>query len=195
MTDLEKAKATQLANIEKRCGKSLNELCQLLKASGLVKHGELLAHLKQTLAMGHGDANAMVHYYFAQTTPATAASNDTSAATSDADPLDAIYTGPKAALRPIHEAFMQMMAGWGEFERAPKKTYVSLRRKKQFAMLGPASQSRVELGLNMKGVAATDRLIEQAAGGMCQYKVKISTVSEIDAELMAWVRIAFDSAA
>ena len=193
MTDLEKAKATQLANIEKRSGKNLHELCQLLKATGLVKHGELLAHLKQTLAMGHGDANAMVHYYFGQATPD--ASGATAVATSAADPLDAIYTGPKAALRPIHEAFMHMIDGWGEFERAPKKTYISLRRKKQFAMLGPASQTRVELGLNMKGVPATERLIEQAAGGMCQYKVKISTVSEIDAELMAWVRIAFDSAA
>jgi Domain of unknown function (DUF5655)/Domain of unknown function (DUF4287) len=189
MTDPDKAVATQLANIEKRSGKSLNELCQILKATGLVKHGELLAHLKQTLAMGHGDANAMVHYYSAQANPAPASETDAE------DPLDAIYTGPKAALRPIHEAFMQIVDGWGEFERAPKKTYISLRRKKQFAMLGPASQTRVELGLNMKGVPGTERLLEQAAGGMCQYKVKISAVSEIDAELMAWVRIAFDSAA
>jgi hypothetical protein len=63
----------------------------------------------------------------------------------------------------------------GAFEIAPKKSYLSLRRKKQFAMIGPATNTRVEVGLNMKGVAATARLIEMPSGGMCQYKVTLHT--------------------
>lgn len=61
MADLDKALATQLANIEKRTGKSLAELTAIVKSSGLSKHGELVAMLKSTLGMGHGDANTLVH--------------------------------------------------------------------------------------------------------------------------------------
>ena len=76
----------------------------------------------------------------------------------------------------------------------PKKGYLSLRRKKQFAMLGPASKGRVEVGLNMKGVQGTERLQEMSPGGMCQYKVFLADPAEVDAELVSWIRQAYDSA-
>jgi len=76
------------------------------------------------------------------------------------DVVAALYTGPKAALRPIHDALMARINAFGEFETSPKKSYVSLRRKKQFAMLGPATSTRVELGLNIKSLPANDCLVE-----------------------------------
>jgi hypothetical protein len=82
----------------------------------------------------------------------------------------------------------------GPFEIAPKKGYLSLRRKKQFATIGPATNTRVEVGLNMKGVPATDRLEEMPAQSMCQYKVRVTGVADVDAELIAWVRQAYESA-
>ena len=89
---------------------------------------------------------------------------------------------------------MQAIEKFGEFETAPKKTYLSLRRKKQFAMIGPATNSRVEVGLNVKDVAATARLEAQPAGGMCQYRVKVTAIDQVDAELLGWIRQAFDGA-
>ena len=82
----------------------------------------------------------------------------------------------------------------GAFEVAPKKSYLSLRRKKQFAMIGPATNTRVEVGLNMKDVAATARLVELPRGGMCQYNVNLTDVGEVDAELLAWIKRAYESA-
>jgi hypothetical protein len=108
--------------------------------------------------------------------------------------LDEIYAGPKAALRPIHDKLMTAIDAFGPFEIAPKKGYVSLRRKKQFAMIGPATNTRLEVGLNMKDVAGTDRLAALPPGGMCQYKVKVTEASEVDAALVAWVRRAYDQA-
>ena len=108
--------------------------------------------------------------------------------------LDGIYTGGKAHLRPIHEKLMAAIGSFGEFEIAPKKGYVSLRRKKQFATIGPASQTRIEVGLNMKGLPGTDRLLAQPPGGMCQYKVNVTDAAQADAELVAWIRTAYDSA-
>jgi len=190
MGTVDAAIATQLANIEKRTGKSLTQLVKLVKESGLTKHGEIRDHLKTTLGLGYGDANTLTHHALkAGDVPAAAASG-----VSPDDVVAALYTGPKAALRPIHDALMAKINAFGAFETSPKKTYVSLRRKKQFAMLGPATNTRVELGLNIKSLPANDRLVEQAAGGMCNYKVKLTTVGDVNAELVKWVRAAFDAA-
>lgn len=178
--DLEKAIATQLLNIEKKAGKSIAELSELVASSGLEKHGEHVAWAKQNLGLGHGDANALVK-----------SMNQPSAV----DPLDEIYVGPKAALRPIHDAVMSEISKWGDFEVHPKKGYVALRRKKQFAMLGPATNTRVELGLNSKSLEGSERLEPQAAGGMCQFKVKLTDVSQVDQELFGWLRSCFDASA
>lgn len=192
MTDLDKALATQLANIQQRTGKSLDELARLIQESGLTKHGELVSMLKTTLGMGHGDANTLVHVVkkggAGSAEPAPAASGN------ETDMLSALYVGPKAALRPIHDAVLAMLNELGAYEAAPKKTYVSYRRKKQFCMVGPATNMRVEVGLNMKGVDATDRLEALPPSQMCQYKVRITDVAQVDAELRGWLELAFAAA-
>jgi hypothetical protein len=90
---------------------------------------------------------------------------------------------------------MAAIEPFGPFDIAPKKTYLSLRRRKQFAMVGPATNTRVEVGLNMKGVAGTSRLEALPPGGMCQYKVRLTGPAEVDHELVAWIRRAYDESA
>ncbi len=182
--DIDKAIETQLVNIEKRIGKTLAELEAIVRQSPFTKHSDLVAMLKTDLGMGHGDANTIVHYAKKADAPAPASG----------DVLDQIYTGTRAPLRPIHDALMAAIEKFGAFEIAPKKGYVSLRGKKQFAMIGPASNTQVEIGLNMKGVKGTARLVEQKAGGMCQYKVRVAGQTEIDAQLIDWIRTAYDAA-
>ena len=145
--DIDKATATQLANIEKRTGKTLAQLEKFINASKLTKHGEIVALLKSDLGMGHGDAKTLVHV--------TKKAADAASGPGAGDVLDVIYTGPKAHLRPVHDALMKAIDKFGPFEIAPKKGYVSLRGKKQFAMIGPATNTQVEIGLNMKGVKGT----------------------------------------
>jgi hypothetical protein len=171
--------ATQLANIEKRTGKTLDELTRTLKASGLSKHGELRDYLKREFAMGHGDANLLVHLALQSDGASAAADKSTS------EVLDGIYTGPKASLRPVHDAVMAAVEKLGAFEIVPKKGYVSLRRKKQFAMVGPATRTSVEIGLNAKGLPADPRLVVVPPGAMCNYKVRVSTADEVDATCKA----------
>jgi len=190
MADMDKAIATQLANIEKRTGKSLAELAKIVKGSGLAKHGELVAMLKTTLGMGHGDANTLVHTVLKSDGQSAAAA----AGVSGDQVLDGLYVGPKAALRPIHDKVLAAMKQMGVFEEAPKKTYVSYRRKKQFAMVGPATNTRVEVGLNVKGLPASPRLLDQGAGKMCNYVVRLTDAKEVDGELLGWIRAAYESA-
>lgn len=188
MSSLDKARDTQLRNIEAKTGKSLDQLRTLLAASGFTKHGELRSFTMEKLGLGYGDANTLVHLALASDGQSAAAGKP------DEDVLAGIYADRKAALRPIHDALMAAINRFGEFEIAPKKGYVSLRRKKQFAMIGPGSATRVDVGLNMKDVAATDRLLAEKPGGMCQYKVKLASASEVDAELIGWIRRAYEAA-
>ncbi len=190
MVDLDKALATQLENIQKRTGKSLDELAAIVKGSGLTKHGELVALLKTTLDMGHGDANTLVHTVLKSDGQAAAAAQGLSST----EVLDGLYAGPKAALRPIHDKLLEAIRGLGDWEAAPKKTYVSYRRKKQFAMIGPATNTRVEVGLNVKDLPSAERLAPLPPGQMCNYKVRLADASEVDAELIGWIRTAYDAA-
>lgn len=190
MSVVDKAVQTQLTNIQSKTGKSLDELHALLQQSGLAKHSEIRAMFQRELGLGYGDANMI-----AQVLRKTDAEGTTSAqAETPDDGVNALYTGAKAGLRPIHDRLMAEIAQLGAFEIAPKKGYLSLRRKKQFAMIGPATNTRIEVGLNMKGVEATTRLAEMPSGGMCNYKVKVTDVAEVDAELMAWIKRAYESA-
>ena len=183
---MDKALQTQLANIEKRTGKTIDELTRFIKTSGLTKHGEVRDWLKEELSLGHGDANTLAHVAF-KSSPAV-----TDEAESPTGAADRIYTGSKAGLRPIHDAVMTAVGQFGDFEVAPKKPYLSLRRKKQFAMVGPATNTRVEVGLNMKGVPATSRLEALPPGGMCQYRVRLAETGDVDKELLGWIRRAYD---
>jgi len=185
MADPQAALATQLRNIEAKTGQTLAQWRAVIARSGLAKHGEVRAMLIERHGLGYGDANTLAHAARADPTPAGAAAGD---------PLDAIYSGNKAALRPLHELVMGTIKGFGDFEIAPKKAYLSLRRKKQFAMLGPATQTQIELGLNAKGLTADPRLKALPPGGMCQYTVRLSAASEVDAKLVGWLRTAFDAA-
>jgi hypothetical protein len=177
-------------NIQAKTGKSLPELAALIQASGLTKHGEIRTMLMQELGLGYGDANTLIHV-IKQSDGERAAE---AAGLSEEGVLDGIYTGPRSALRPIHDRLMAAIVDFGAFETVPKKGYVSLRRKKQFAMLGPATNTRFELGLNAKGLPADPRLLDQPAGSMCNYKVRLTDADQVDEELIAWARQAYDSA-
>jgi hypothetical protein len=83
---------------------------------------------------------------------------------------------------------------FGAFDEAPKKTYISLRRKKQFAMVGPATKDSVEIGLNAKNLEPNARLKVLPPGGMCNATTRITDSSELDATLVGWLRRAYDAA-
>jgi hypothetical protein len=187
--DVAQAKLNHLNNIAARTGKSPAELAAVVKKSGLAKHGEVIAMLKEKFKIGHGDANAIAHYAKSLDSAGVPPAAETPAAATDA-----IYFGPKAALRPIHDAVMAAIAKFGGFEVAPKKGYLSLRRAKQFAMIGPGTKTRVDIGINLKGEKGTKRFVEQPQPAMCQFKVGLTDVAEVDKELLSWLRKAYDAA-
>lgn len=192
MADPNAAVITQLNNIQAKTGKTIAELQAAVAASGAAKHGEKRSWLMEQFKLGHGDANTVVHF-MDKPLPVLGAAPTAPAETGDA--LAAIYAGKKAALLPLHEAVMAEISRLGAFEIAPKKTYLSLRRSKQFAMVGPATVGEIEIGLNCKSLEAHPRLKLLPPGQMCQATTRLSETAQIDATLQAWLKAAYEAAA
>lgn len=186
MSTPEQARATQLRNIEAKTGQTLAVLRTAIAGSGKVKHGEIRSWLMATYGLGYGDANGLAH---------AAAEDPMGDATPSTDvALGEIYSGKRAHLRAVHDAMIAAITAFGPFEIAPKKGYVALRRKKQFAMLGPKTAERVDLGINLKADIASDRIVAQKPGGMCQFVVALRDAGDVDAEVVAALKQAFDAA-
>jgi hypothetical protein len=187
MASPEELAATMIANLKDKTGKDLAAWKKLVAKSGCAKHGEIVKWLKTEHAMTHGFANLVAHKHLA---------SDAGSAGSDADLIDAQYSAKKEALRPIYDKLAKAVQKFGkDVELAPKKAYVSLRRSKQFGLIQPSTATRVDLGLNLKGEAAGERL--EASGSfnsMCTHRVRLATVKDVDAEVIAWLRTAYDRA-
>ena len=86
------------------------------------------------------------------------------------------------------------MAYGNDIEIAPKNTYVSLRRKKQFAILNPATKTRFEIGINLKGQEPTGKLQAEKPNSMCSHKISIAGMEDVDKEILQWIKKAYDHA-
>jgi hypothetical protein len=179
--------ATMIANIEKQTGKTLAQLGNVVTASGLAKHGEIRAMLMEQFGLGHGQANTVAHLV-RQSDGASAAAAAGKTAT---DVLADIYTGKKEALRPIHDAVLAYVRTLGPFEEAPKKDYISYRGKKQFLMVGPKTNTAVEIGFGAKELPDHPRLKVMPPNSMCRYTTRVSDVAEVDGELKEWIGLAY----
>ena len=177
---VEDARVTQKRNIESSTGRSIDNWIVLVRTSGITKHGGIVAWLKSTHGLTHGNANLI----------ATEA-RDGGSQQPGTDLIDAQYAGAKASLRPILEALLDTTRTFGsDVEVSPKKTGISLRRHKQFALIEAASATRVVLGLNDRSLVASARLIE--AKGMCSHQVSLTSISDVDAEVVNWLRAAYN---
>jgi predicted transport protein len=183
---LDKAYATQIANIEKATGKKLNEWIAIVNKSGFEKHGELVSFLKEKHGFTHGNANMVVHY--AKQSHAGASENSEDLVTEQ-------YKG-KENLKPWYDKLLVEINKLGkDIELAPKKAYVSLRRKKQFAIIQPSTKDRLDIGLNIKGVAPSGNVIASGSwNAMCTHRIKVEDEKMINKDLFNWIKQAYDQA-
>ncbi len=180
MASPEEMVAKMRENVFEKTGRAVADWFPVLETTGLGKHGELVSHLKTEHGVTHGFAGLIVHDFRAR-------------GEAPIDLVAAQYTGKKEHLRPIYDAIMAEVEELGsDVEVSPKKAYVSLRRSKQFATVGPATVSAVEVGFNMEGHDVTARLLE--GKGMVTHRVRLGSAEEVDAELVGWIRIAYESA-
>lgn len=172
---------TQLKTIETTAGHELAWLKQEVLAWGDLPHQAARDRAQSTWGLGLMHAETLVFYSRNRDIDLTTA-------------CDEWYRGPKEAFRALHDQLWAEVGGWAGVEAIPKKTYLSLKVKKQFATWGPATQTRFEVGLNGKHLTGGPRLQPLPPGQICHFRVVVTQPSEVDAELVGWLRSAWEAA-
>lgn len=182
---MDKATQTMIDNLHKNTGKTLEQWTEIVKSKNFAKHGEIINFLKDTHGLTHGFANLIAH---------KARGSDAGSADNLDDLIKHQYQG-KEHFIPIYEKLISEIQTYGkDIEIAPKNTYVSLRRKKQFAIFNPATKTRFEIGINLKGQEPKGKLEAEKPNSMCSHKIKIADINEIDLEVLKWIKTAYDNA-
>ncbi|WP_111670024.1 DUF4287 domain-containing protein [Algoriphagus litoralis] len=183
---MEQAEQTMLDNLHKNTGKSLDEWVTLLRKENFQKHGEILKHLKENHGFTHGFANLVAHKTL---------KSDAGSADNQEELVQKQYKG-KEQFWPIYQKLTTEIAAFGsDVEFAPKISYVSVKRKKQFALLSPVTKTRFEIGINLKGQAPQGILeSETKSNAMCSHKIVINHEEQINSEVISWLKKAFESA-
>lgn len=179
---MDKALQTMINNMPEKTGQSLDEWKVILKTKNFAKHGEAMKFLKGEHGVTHGFANTIIHL-------------SKENIESNFDLVANQYKG-KEGLTPIYDKLILIVTEFGaDIIKTPKKTSVSIIRKKQFALIKPATKTRIDLGLKLKDKPTTNRLENSGPfGAMCTHRVQLTTVDEIDNELINWLKEAYEKA-
>jgi len=183
---MDKATQTMINNLHKNTGRPLEEWIKIVKARNFAKHGEIISFLKGEFALAHGFANLIA---------LKAREADAGSAAGSEDLIKKQYTG-KEYFKPLFDKLMYEILKFGDdIVIAPKNAYVSLRRKKQFAILQPATKTRFEIGLNLKG-QASDGILEAITtpNAMCSHRINITSEAGINETLIHWLKEAYNNA-
>lgn len=182
---MDKATQTMIDNLQKNTGKSLEQWIEIVKSQNFVKHGELVKFLKEQYEFTHGFANLVAH---------KANESDAGSADNQDDLITKQYSG-KEHLKAFYDKLISEIQTFGnDIEIVPKNSYVSLRRKKQFATLNPATKTRFEIGINLKGQEPKGKLEPEKPNAMCSHKINLTELNEIDTEVLNWIKTAYEYA-
>jgi len=183
---MEKAGQTMVNNLYKNTGKTLEQWIEIVRKEKFEKHGQILKFLKEEHSFTHG---------FATMVALKARKADSGSVENKEELVEKQYKG-KEHFKPIYDKLILDIQKFGnDIEIAPKNAYVSFRRKKQFAILQPATKRRFEIGINLKGVEPKGKLEEiKTSNSMCSHKINLTDIREIDKEVISWIKTAYDNA-
>ncbi len=173
---------SMMTTLREKTGKDIQSLTLEIKNLQLKKHAEIRNYFKESYGLTYGYANTLT----------SKVREELEGKTGSNELVKNLFTN-KPNMKLIYDKLLQKVNKFGEVEIAPKKTYVSLRVKKQFAILKPSTKSRFDIGLNLKGKPVTKRLTDgKKWNSMCTHRVSVSSVNDVDKELITWLKEAYN---
>jgi len=176
-----------------KTGHSLDRWLALIRKSGLATEQERRIWLKEKHKLGTNYASWLAGRAEGKNTEEDSPEAYLKTA---AEWVEAQYSGPRAALRPLYEQLLELGLSLGNDVKAcPCKTMVPFYRYYVFAQIKPATHSRIDLGFALGNMKTTQRLID--TGGYAKKdritrRIEVRSKADIDDEVKRWLKKAYE---
>jgi hypothetical protein len=183
-----------IKELTKKTGRSLEEWVALTRKSGPPTEKERREWLKKEHKLGTNSASWIAERADGKGTEEF----DSPEAYLKTAPewVDAQYSGPRAALRPLYEQLLKLGFSLGKDVKAcPCRTMVPFYRNHVFAQIKPATNSRIDLGFALENLKTPKRLID--TGGYAKKdritrRIEVKSKADIDDEVKRWLKKAYE---
>jgi len=176
--------AAIVRNLRDKTGKTLEQWVKIARSADIADQKRLVAWLKAKHHLGHVQAGLVA---------SSAAGEPDEYLDGDAV-LEKLFSGDKAALRPVFERLAEAARRLGRDGRfVPNKTYMSVARERQFAVIKPG-RGVVELGLALGKKEAGGKLEGKPPRGASEritHRIVLRSARDVGAEVKAWMRKAY----
>lgn len=173
-------------SMKERTGRTLDEWVKVVHASGIdpLDQGAVRRWLKSE----HGvlqNSRWAISFAAAQAAGWTAPSVE--------EFIDAQYTRPKEALRPIFDRLRELIDDLGDdITTEGRGTYTPFVRRRQFLAVAAATKTRVDVGLRYTDPPKSKLLSEAKAPGQATHKLTLTSPDQITSDVERLIRIAYE---
>jgi len=181
-----------VAELKQKTGRSLDEWLRLIKKSGPKDEKARREWLKNEYALGTNTA-----WWLAERADGKGLDEDPELyLKAAAANVEEMFSGAKAALRPIYDQLLKTGLKVGKDVKAcPCQTIVPLYRNHVFAQIKPTTRTRIDLGFALGDMKPKGRLLD--TGGFAKkdritHRIPITSVAEIDDEVKHWLKVAYE---
>ena len=181
-----------LAGLKQKTGRSLEEWILLVRQEGPTDEKQRREWLKTKHGLGTNYASWIAEQSFGK---GNDGSPDSYLLSADRY-VEEMFSGGKAALRPIYDKLLKLGRSLGaDVKVCPCQTIVPLYRNHVFAQIKPSTRDRIDLGLALKDTKVPKRLID--TGGFAKkdritHRIEIGSLNGIDDEVKRWLKKAYD---
>jgi hypothetical protein len=182
-----------IRDLPEKTGRSLEEWIEFTRKSGPATEKERREWLKAEHRLGTNSARCIAERADGKGTEEDTPEGYLQAAEQY---VEAMFLGPRAALRPLYDELLKIALGLGKDVKAsPGKTAVSLYRNHVFANLKPSTNTRIDVGLALGNMKTPKRLID--TGGYekkdrITRRIEVKSKADIDDELKRWLKKAWE---
>jgi len=184
-----------MANMKAKTGRSVDEWVAFIKKSGPKTEIERRDWLKKEHKLGTNYSWWLAERSVGKNLD----EGDPDAYLRDAERyVEEMYAGKKAALKPIFDRLLELGLSIGDDVKAcPCQTMVPLYRENVFMQIKPTTNTRIDLGLFLRGAQPPKSVIPtggEEKGDRITHRIPIETVEQINGDVTKWMKKAYELA-